>query len=90
MLDLSKLNPEQREAVTASEGPLLVVAGPGSGKTAVIAARVAYLVDQGLADLRVVVDDEDSVCSGHVTSFPVGGLSLIGRRASSTAPPPSR
>jgi DNA helicase-2/ATP-dependent DNA helicase PcrA len=50
VLDLSRLNPEQREAVTAPGGPLLVVAGPGSGKTAVIAARVAYLIDQGIAE----------------------------------------
>lgn len=50
MLDLSRLNPEQREAVTSGEGPVLVVAGPGSGKTAVIAARVAFLMDEGLAD----------------------------------------
>jgi DNA helicase II / ATP-dependent DNA helicase PcrA len=49
VLDLSRLNPEQREAVTTTEGPLMVVAGPGSGKTAVIAARVAYIIDQGLA-----------------------------------------
>jgi len=50
VLDLTRLKPEQREAVTATEGPLLVVAGPGFGKTAVIAARVAYLIDQGLAE----------------------------------------
>jgi len=50
LLDLSKLNPEQREAVTTTEGALLVVAGPGSGKTAVIAARAAYIIDRGLAE----------------------------------------
>jgi len=41
VLDLSKLNPEQREVVTATDGAVVVVAGPGSGKTAVIAARAA-------------------------------------------------
>jgi len=44
MLDLSRLSPAQRRAVLAPDGPLLVVAGPGSGKTTVLAARVAYLV----------------------------------------------
>ena len=55
MLDLSSLNPEQREAVTATEGAVLVVAGPGSGKTAVIAARVAHIIDEGLADPSAVL-----------------------------------
>jgi DNA helicase-2/ATP-dependent DNA helicase PcrA len=55
LLDLSRLNPEQREAVTATEGAVLVVAGPGSGKTAVIAARTAYIIDQGLADPSAVL-----------------------------------
>src|SRR5690242_14629954 len=44
MLDLSRLTEAQRQAVTAPDGPLLVIAGPGSGKTTVLAARIAHLV----------------------------------------------
>lgn len=52
---LADLNPQQRQAVVHGEGPLLVVAGAGSGKTKTLAYRVAYLIAQGVNPANILL-----------------------------------
>ncbi len=51
---LNELNPPQREAVTTVEGPIMIIAGAGSGKTRVLTYRIAFLVEQGIDPFQIL------------------------------------
>ena len=53
-MDLNKLNDKQQEAVRCIDGPLLIIAGAGSGKTSTMTHRIAYMIEQGISPYKIL------------------------------------
>ena len=77
---LKNLNPKQKIAVETIKGPLLILAGPGSGKTQTLACRIAYLVQKGIIPKNILAVTFTNKAAGEMKSRVA---SLLARHESS-------
>ena len=96
---LAKLNPQQREAATHGDGPLLIVAGAGTGKTATLVHRVAWLIARGVDPGRILLltftrraaaemlRRAETLCSASLAAEPGSGHTASGAAPSTPSPP---
>lgn len=82
---LAELNPQQRQAVTHGQGPLLIVAGAGTGKTATLVHRVAWLMLQGIDPRRILLLTFTRRAAAEMLRRAEGVLRQIGRSKSQGA-----
>ena len=77
-MNLDSLNPEQLDAVRYRKGPLLVVAGAGSGKTRVITSRIAYLIQEGMHPDHIIAITFTNKAAGEMKHRVLNMLSSDG------------